>query len=179
MTKQQIEQVQTRNDFGKLLTELSLFGNGVELGVASGRFSDCILKTSKLKILFSVDRWTDHHDYNEYKNTVHMLGKHEGRSVILKMTFDEAAPLFQDEIFDFIYFDGYAHTGQDNGKTFIDWWPKLKDGGIFAGHDYDKDKYPQTVEQVDYFVNKHNLTLHVTNERRLPSWFCQKPVDHL
>jgi len=39
---------------------------------------------------------------------------------------------------------------------------------------YDKDTYPQTVEQVDYFVNKHNLTLHVTNEPSLPSWFCQK-----
>ena len=44
-----------RQDLGELLTELQLFGYGVELGVASGWFSDIILRTSKLKLLFSID----------------------------------------------------------------------------------------------------------------------------
>lgn len=39
----------------------------------------------------------------------------------------------------FIYVDGYAHTGEDRGKTLFDWYPKLKIGGLMAGDDYHDD----------------------------------------
>ena len=37
-------------------------GEGVELGVAKGAFSELILRTSRVRRLWGVDRWTDHHD---------------------------------------------------------------------------------------------------------------------
>ena len=42
------------------------------------------------------------------------------------MTFDDAIDLFEDQFFDFIYIDGFAHTGEEGGETLIKWYRKLK-----------------------------------------------------
>ena len=102
-----------------------------------------------------------------------MLNQHRERSVILKMPFEEAVHLFKDEIFDFIYIDGYAHTGQDDGRTLNEWWPKVKKGGIFAGHDYSVQSWPKTVEQVNKFAANNNIELQFTKEN-FASWYCIK-----
>jgi predicted O-methyltransferase YrrM len=165
--------IEDRKEFGQLLKDKQLNGYGVELGVATGHFSNHILNTSSLKVLFSIDRWNDHHTYQEYVNAANMLNQHRERSVILKMPFEEAVHLFKDEIFDFIYIDGYAHTGQDDGRTLNEWWPKVKKGGIFAGHDYSVQSWPKTVEQVDKFATSNNLKLEFTKEN-FASWYCIK-----
>ena len=97
----------------------------------------------------------------------------------LTLLFNEAVDLFQDGIFNFIYIDGDASTGQEDGNTIEEWWPKLKTGGIFGGHDY-CDHYSKTKEQVDKFVIRHNVQLLTTDEepnrdtRIFPSWYCIK-----
>jgi predicted O-methyltransferase YrrM len=165
--------IKNREQFGELLNSKNLTGYGVELGVASGHFSQIILKTSKLKMLFSIDRWNDHHTYDEYLRAANYLSQFKERSVILKLPFEEAVHLFKDETFDFIYIDGYAHTGQDDGRTLKEWWPKVKKGGIFGGHDYSKKSWPKTVEQVDRFAKDNNLKLEFTEEN-FASWYCIK-----
>lgn len=156
-------------------------GVGIELGVAAGAFSDTILNAQspdtpslRVELLYSIDRWTDHHDTREYVAALLRLEGHTLRSRLLRMTFAEALGLFTDAAFDFIYIDGYAHTGQDRGQTLRDWWPKLKPGGVFSGHDYSA-LYPRTIEEVDAFVAAHGLTLHLTTDERLPSWWVIKP----
>ncbi len=95
------------------------------------------------------------------------------------MTFEEALPLFANETLDFIYIDGYAHAGQENGKTLEQWWPKLKQGGIFSGHDY-HPKWPKTQNVVDSFAAKHSLNLFLTSDANeakadeFPSWWMFK-----
>ena len=165
--------IEDRKQFGQLLKDKKLNGYGVELGVASGHFSNHLLNTSPLKVLFSIDRWNDHHTYQEYVRAASMLSQHRERSIILKMPFEEAINLFKDEIFDFIYIDGYAHTGQDDGRTLNEWWPKVKKGGIFAGHDYSIKSWPKTVEQVDKFAASNNIKLEFTKEN-FASWYCIK-----
>lgn len=133
-------------------------GVGIELGVAGGYYSNIILKNSSLKCLYSVDRWDDHHNEAEFKKAAELLRRHGLRSAIMAMTFKEALTRFpSDECFDFIYIDGYAHKGQENGKTLRDWYPKLKVGGIFAGHDYNK-KYQPTIDAVDSFCDSVGIT---------------------
>lgn len=162
----------------------SLFvGEGVELGVAAGAFSKLILKQSKCVRLWSIDRWTDHHDPKEYIEASRMLVQFgRGRCVPLRMTFREALPLFKDGSLDFCYVDGYAAGGQENGQTLEDWWPKLRPGGIFGGHDYDS-KWPATQKAVHAFVAKHSLRLHVTGNPddtgpdQYPSWFVVNNSD--
>jgi predicted O-methyltransferase YrrM len=148
-------------------------GIGIELGVAAGDYSAEILNNPNVDTLYSIDRWSDHHNLEEYLDVLYTLGGHAGRSYVLRATFDEALPLFEDESLDFVYIDGYAHTGQDGGKTLEDWWPKVKDGGIFAGHDYHK-RWPETMKRVDQFVERHNLRWSLTRGDQYPSWIIQR-----
>jgi hypothetical protein len=150
-------------------------GTGIELGVAAGSFSRIIVKSSRCTRLYSVDRWTDHHNLKEYFGAAGMLATWgRGRCVPLRMTFEEALPFFPDDSLDFIYIDGYAREGQEGGQTLHDWWPKLKSGGHFAGHDY-HPRWQATMDVVDAFMLQHNLTFQLTKEDTFPSWWTIKP----
>ena len=149
-------------------------GIGIELGVAAGAFSARILAGAVEK-LYAIDRWTDHHGLDEYLLASDRLRAFGARTTVLRMTFAEACPLFGPASMDFIYVDGYAHTGQEGGQTLRDWWPKLKPGGVLAGHDY-SPQYPRTIDAVDAFVAEHGLTLNLTTHDDLPSWWVVKPI---
>jgi hypothetical protein len=100
--------------------------------------------------------------------------------MIMRMRFDEALPLFSDESLDFIYVDGYAHDGELNGRTFRDWFPKLRKGGIIAGDDYSPE-WPLVVASVDAFASANSLEVHVIDchekswNSMYPTWFAYKP----
>jgi hypothetical protein len=173
-------QLTFRTDIAKLLPA---GGTGIELGVAEGTFSDTLLQDSALGKLYSVDMWAgDHkHDDAQYRRACDLLSKHSERSEVLRMRFDEALPRFPDEHFDFIYVDGYAHTGEENGQTFRDWWPKLKPDGLFAGDDYDPH-WPLVMEALDAFAHERGLPVKIIPSRpdaprysRYPSWLIFKP----
>jgi hypothetical protein len=159
-------------------------GVGIELGVAKGWFSHQLLINSKLSHLFSVDMWSGdrEHDVEEYKEALRLLLPHMHRSTCLRMMFSDALDLFPDGYFDFIYIDGYAHTGQEAGRTLTDWWPKLKAGGLFAGDDYHPN-WPLVMEEVDNFVYSQRLRCMTLTPKvresqmsRYPSWLAFKPI---
>ncbi len=153
-------------------------GEGVELGVAAGNYSSTILRESRCTRLWSIDRWSDHHNTKEYRQSaLRLTNEGQGRCIPLRISFTEAAPLFADRSLQFIYVDGYAHTGQESGETLETWWPKLKPGGVMAGHDYHPE-WPLTIAAVDAFAARHGLQLSFTQEQRpngFPSWFTTKP----
>ncbi|WP_084581726.1 class I SAM-dependent methyltransferase [Sphingomonas azotifigens] len=156
-------------------------GIGVELGVAAGDFSKRILERSELAYLFSIDMWAGDrgHDVEQYKQALRLLNPYRDRNSCLRMRFDEALDLFGDDTLDFIYVDGYAHTGEENGLTFAQWFPKLRMGGIMAGDDYHSD-WPLVMRAVDSFVAANGLELHVIQcaedswNSRYPTWFAMK-----
>jgi hypothetical protein len=47
----------------------------------------------------------------------------------------DAAKIFPDKYFDWIYLDA-MHDYDNVKQDLICWWPKLRDGGIFSGDDY-------------------------------------------
>ena len=153
-------------------------GIGIELGVAQGEFAERILKADRLSLFYGVDKYDDHHNEREYLQTLKRLMVYKNYT-LHRMTFDEALELFPDEHFDFIYIDGYAHTGQNNGKTLYDWYKKCKTGGIFSGDDY-CIQYPKTMEQVDRFLKEKGLELNLikcfenTIWSRNPTWYTIK-----
>jgi|TARA_R100001530_G_scaffold120868_3_gene88206 predicted O-methyltransferase YrrM len=165
--------MKSRNELAKLG-----WTTGVELGVARGDFSNVLLDGgADCRRLYSIDRWADHHDMKEYFDAMETLRVFGRQSTVIRATFDEALTLFPDNFFDFIYIDGYAHTGQDGGKTIRDWWRKLALGGLFAGHDY-SEKYPKTIEAVDRFVKDYGVTLNITDgSDRFQSWWIRKVHD--
>lgn len=161
----------------KTRTELAekLFrGVGVELGVAAGAFSSHILRQDKVSLLYSIDRWNDHHNIAEYFTALTLLKSHGSRSLVVRASFSDVLHCIPNEHMNFIYIDGYAHTGQDEGATIRTWWSKLKSGGVFSGHDYDP-AWPLTVAAVDAFVAKHNLALNTTTDDHFQSWWVVKP----
>jgi len=145
----------------------------MELGVAAGCFAIDMFETNPSIQYIGIDRWSDHHDETEMYKAIERLHKYKPRVAIMRYSFESALPLFHDEFADLIYIDGYAHTGQDNGKTLDDWYPKLKRGGIFAGHDYCK-KYQPTIDAVNRFCDKHNLKFNIINDGDHPSWWIFK-----
>lgn len=159
----------TRDDLAKMA-----YGVAAELGVAAGEYSAILLERGRVDVLYSIDRWADHHDEAEMRIAQERLAKFQSRSRIIRATFADAVKDFDDEMFDFLYIDGYAHTGQDGGRTLRDWWPKLRSGGIFAGHDYSPQFQP-TIDAVDAFAAEHGLTIRLTMDDALPSWWTIKP----
>jgi Methyltransferase domain len=156
----------------------------IELGVAEGTFSELLLGSSNISFLYSVDMYAGDrgHDIDQYKRCIRRLDKHRERSGLLKLKFDQALELFPDNYFDLIYVDGYAHTGEEGGKTFADWYVKCKFGGLFGGHDYQPNHHPLVVEAVDKFSSKMMLPLLFLDDRSndgwnnySPSWFVQRP----
>lgn len=157
-------------------------GVGIELGVAEGVLSERFLNRGVLSHLYSVDMYSGDrgHDVEQYKRALRRLAPFRDRNTVIKMRFDEALDLFADSTFDFIYVDGYAHTGEEAGQTFHDWYPKLKPGGVMAGDDYCSE-WPLVVQAVDRFLSDKALTLHVIDCRedaaycKYPTWYTRKP----
>jgi hypothetical protein len=148
---------------------------GAELGVAKGIFSFDLLNECKNLKLYSIDAWAGDrgHDNNEYQFAKNKLSVFQDRSVIIKNYFHNIVDSFIDNHFDFIYIDGYAHTGQNNGSTLYDWYSKVKNGGIFSGHDYDK-RWPKTINTVNDFIHKFNLKLNLIQDSPYSSWYVIK-----
>jgi hypothetical protein len=141
--------VPTRTEFPVLLNERRLLGCGVEIGVQLGEYSATILKYWRGMHLISVDPWLSDAPENyidianvpqsqheeRYQATCQKLEPFGARSSIWRMTSLEAAPRIPDYSLDFVYIDArhdYASVMED----LIAWVPKVRPGGIVAGHDY-------------------------------------------
>ena len=147
---------------------------GIELGVASGKYSKYLIENHNFVEYYGIDKWNDHHDEKE-KNLVLELFKNNQNVKVMHMSFDDALNLFSDCYFDFIYIDGYAHTGQNDGKTIRTWFKKLKNGGIFSGHDYCEKKWPKTYQQVNNIIrDEFGYEIKKTGEIVEPSWYIIK-----
>ena len=178
--------VSTRQDLTKAIDELGL-KKGVEIGVFHGEFSEYLLSNSKLEKLWSVDAWDPHIKGSVFKkwginngklekafeDAVRRLDAFGGRSTIIRKPSLEAISMFADNELDFIYIDA-SHRFSGVALDLINWWPKLKMGGIFAGHDYWECYRFEVMEAVNGFLVEHQQVLHLTtdelNNRNQPKY---------
>lgn len=160
-----------RHDVIKLLN-----GNnnlGVELGVAEGIFSERMLKSEKFSMFFGIDMYADLHDTHQYKRALSRVGLFANYK-LLRMTFKEALDLFEDQSLDFVYVDGYAHSGEEGGETIFDWFKKVKIGGVISGDDYHED-WPLVMKAVDEFICQTGFELLITDKTEPNTEYCQYP----
>ena len=149
-------------------------GTFIELGVAAGRFAAEILATNATLNYIGVDRYADHHDEAEHQEALARLARYAAREPILHhSTFTAALPQVPNASADLVYIDGYAHTGQEMGQTLAEWYPKVKPGGILAGHDYCQ-RWAPTLHAVDAFAAALGATVHVIDDTPFPSWYLHK-----
>ena len=133
-----------------------LQGEGAELGVQRGLFSEHLLRYWKGGVLHCIDPWL-HFDPTEYAEkkdnvseqthetyhaeTVARLKKFGARAQIHRATSRQAAAAFADGSLDFVFIDAQHHY--DAVKEDIDLWhPKIKTGGLLCGHDWLLDYGP-------------------------------------
>jgi Methyltransferase domain len=166
-----------------VIDPLPATGNiGIELGVAAGSFSARMVQSGRFARFFGVDAYSDGHSAREYKAALLATGLWSDYR-LLRMTFAQAVDLFPDASFDFIYVDGFAHSGLEGGRTLADWFPKLKPGGIIAGDDYDAKAWPLVVWAVHEAAAQLKVTVNLTDlvqdeaYNRFPSWSFTRPKD--
>ena len=136
-----------RNVLGFILNGKNLLESGVELGVQQGEFSEAILQTWQGKKLYLIDCWehqeTGYVDIANVNNNIHeqlyqitvkRTLPYKDRIEIIKKYSSDAVIDFQDKSLDFVYIDAnhkYESVLQDMNL----WYPKIKNGGLLAGHD--------------------------------------------
>lgn len=180
-----------RSDLPVLLVALGLKGRGAEVGVGSGQYSEAILKYSDLSQLYSVDQWREMDEVTyadganvtqgaqeeKFRSTQRVLASYGDRSTIMRMSSVEAAEKFQDGAMDFVYIDA-NHSYEECLQDLTAWWPKVRTGGVFAGHDYLDGEFPFAVfgvkKAVDEFASRTGQRVSVTREREWPSWYLIK-----
>lgn len=174
------------------MTRLDLFkklANGsyaVEVGTLQGDFAKEILDACQNINLTIVDYWPGKFlQYREkFKATMQCDDSLAGRGwKVLEMPSLDAATWCKNnskEGFDLIYIDA-AHDYASVYADLMAWWPVVKSGGIFAGHDYENkpdDGFWGPIEvraAVDEWAAKIGLKVNKTDEHNCPSWWVVKP----
>ncbi len=182
----------SRDQIPALVDEMGLTGIGVEVGAGAGDFSRHILANCKLKRLFSIDPWSKPEGPEGaqvlnlaepawYAKTVEKLLPFGLRSVVLRMYSLEAAELFKAASLDFVYIDA-DHWYPRITEDLCAWWPKIRPGGLFAGHDY-CEFHGDVPRAVHEFVANYGLRLYTTaldfvwEGHEIRSWLVEKPCS--
>ncbi len=197
------DEPRVRSQLGVYLNDLGLNRFGIEIGVYRGRFAEKILERWQGEQLWLVDPWRHLDDYLDSYNRSdarsernlaaarRRLSRWAARVEWLRERSEEAAACFPGEFFDFIYIDA-NHSYQHVSRDLRLWFPKLRVGGLFAGHDYynaiaDARLEPILVERapadmltsygvksaVDEFAVGIGASVKATRER-FPSWYFVK-----
>jgi len=165
-----------------------------EVGVKNGEYFSQLIKNNP-RISVAVDVWDQYthpnqndlgYDIQEIKHFENVFRNTFKNTTILKMDSVLAAGTFENNTFDLVYIDA-DHTYESVKKDLYAWYPKVKSGGIFSGHDYceyyiecSNTKFG-VVQAVDEFVNEFKLkdsfciTKNGSPEDYWKSWIIMKP----
>ncbi len=88
---------------------------------------------------------------------------------IVRAFSPEAAELFEDNFFDWVYIDG-NHNYSAIKNDLIRWYTKVKQGGLIAGHDYNNTPTSQVVTAVNEFLLNNNLQMLYLTVEKVPSY---------
>ncbi len=140
------------------------YGTGAEIGVLYGDTSFHLLKEIPNLNLYSVDPYLP---YDEPDRTAQHMAKYEAdarrrlsqfgaRSIMMKCTSVEAAPVITDESLDFVFIDA-LHTYEACKEDIDAWFAKVRPGGFITGHDYRWDGVNRAVTEFAQQMNYRGL----------------------
>ena len=135
--------------YSKIVKENPSFRNFVEIGVWNGdSITHLCQELKKLNRKFhahAVDLWTSlvvpkEHEEAQKLSLTRFIEKIKVNELGTNITLHQvdstmAAELFKDGYFDLIFIDA-NHTYKKMKEDALAWRPKLKEGGVIAGHDY-------------------------------------------
>lgn len=151
----------------ELIYHLNTLYNGmaVEVGVRDGHFSKFILDNTSVKKLYAIDPWENNKELStaeeSFKQCKTFLEPFGERAEMVKGYSPSAAGMFEDESLDFVYIDG-LHDYESVKADIEGFYPKVKKGGIIAGHDYNESNWPDVFRAVNEFIKENGLELNIT-----------------
>jgi hypothetical protein len=144
---------------------VNLFPTGahfVEVGSWKGKSSAFMITeilNSNKKIKFDcVDTFEGGPEHNNidtsnlYDIFISNMKPFENNYNVLKMTSVEASKQYEDNSLDFVFIDA-CHDYECVNEDIKVWYPKVKIGGILAGHDY--PAFPGVVRAVHEHINEN------------------------
>ena len=144
----------------------------IEIGSWKGQSSAYmtveIINSGKNIKFFCIDTWEgseEHQEFTEVKNLYQIFKDNmkplENYYIDIRKTSLEAAKIFDDNSIDFVFIDA-SHKYEDVKNDINTWLPKVKKGGILAGHDYffQSDVWPEVRKAVDELL----INIKFTNE---------------
>jgi predicted O-methyltransferase YrrM len=156
---------------------------GVEIGVYFGENSKSILDNLDIKKLYLVDPYEEGLVGIKEKNAPQfirngaysLLHSHSSKIEWIKKKSQDAVEDVPDNL-DFVYIDG-DHSYEGAKRDIELYWPKIKEGGILAGHDFDNENVAKAVK--DYFEGRDNMITFTGVDRDNTVEFWIHKVDNL
>ena len=140
--------VHCREHLPALFAARGLLGHAAEVGVLRGEFSRVVLAVWPGERLHLVDPWVPqaagYVDVNNgtadvqdaaLASTLANVAEHAGRVELVRDYSLRAAAGYADAFFDWVYLDA-DHRYESVAADIAAWWPKVRPGGVLAGHDF-------------------------------------------
>lgn len=170
----------TREDLARKFANWH-FSVGAEIGVADGRYALTLCQAIPGLTLYAIDPWAPYHgnsrgggtDQHERNYALAQERLSSYRVCFVRKLSIEAAPQIREGSLDFVFIDGnhdYAYVKADLEA----WVPKVRSGGVVAGHDYYHFGDDGVVRAVDEYTDAHGLEFIVCDERER-AWLWVQP----
>ncbi len=131
--------------------------SGVEVGVHKGRTSALLLRSFAELDLWLVDKWDD---IEIQKTSQRAIDFANGRRHAIWGDSVASARLVPAGM-DFTFIDA-DHTRAGCAGDMMAYWPLVREGGLFCGHDYNKPDFPGVTEAVKAFGELHGIEFQGT-----------------
>ena len=124
-----------------------------------------------------VETATKHDIFKEFRYNMQHGGVWD-RIHVKKKSSVRASWDYQDDSLDFVFIDG-AHDQGSVEADILAWWPKVKVGGVLAGHDYYGDTDQQVVDGVNNLLAGRFTTFGKVDRSKKQGqcWLVTKTAD--
>ena len=150
-----------------------------EIGVYDGKYSLIMCENIPNIHHICVDTWLPSRNHRwqrrldkAFRRAQRILAPYDVK--FMKMTSLEAADILENNSLDFIYIDA-LHDYHNMLADAYAWYPKLRKGGIFSGHDWGHHGVTKAV--LDFVCDKNINNLKHTEDVEgpgFPSWYFIK-----
>ncbi len=132
-----------RDDLARLFAVLNARA-GAEIGVEEGLYAEVLCRHNPRAAIYAIDPWKAYEGYSEHTDDRRLQWFYEAtrerlkdfdNAFVVRETSLSAATKVRDLYFDFVYIDA-NHTFEYFTADLAAWIPRVKSGGIIAGHDY-------------------------------------------
>lgn len=171
------------------LNRRGLLGQGAEIGCSHCGHAKQLFSNWQGALMWLVDPWSKQDvsiyreatnreaDFNAwYSECAEWASTTNSRVAMLRLLSVDAAMRFGNNVLDWVYLDG-NHSYEAVSADLRAWWPKVKSGGLFGGHDYGNDTTTlgwdcEVQRALDDWLPAVGVGLHLTP---CSSWWIMKP----